>query len=64
MENVKSCSNCAHAIFDAVWGEYKCGVYKHTILHGKIYTETDCKHHKLGNPKESKESEDYCRDAE
>ena len=59
METIKSCSNCAHAIFCAMWGDYKCEVYKHAILHGKIYTETDCQHHKYGTPKESKGNADY-----
>ena len=26
-----SCKNCTHAIFDEIWGEYKCKVYKHRI---------------------------------
>lgn len=38
-----NCKNCKHAIFDPVWGEYKC-----SVLHIRVYdTEReDCTHYK------------------
>ena len=59
MKPVKSCSNCANAIFCAMWGEYKCEVFQRSIRQGTLFTETDCEHHKIGTPKESKANADY-----
>lgn len=51
---MKNCRNCADAIFDPVWGEYKCG-------EGKYQTRVspdeniNCRYHKPGKPTESKQ---------
>lgn len=29
----RKCENCEHAIFNRLWGEYKCGVNKRYIRH-------------------------------
>lgn len=44
------CKTCSNAIFDPVWGEYKCSI-KH------VYTSesVDCPDYKKGNPKETEE---------
>ena len=44
MTDCKNCTNCANAIFDEVWGEYKCTVLKHRIYDLNMYTS--CTAHK------------------
>ena len=41
---IKNCKNCANAIFDERWGEYKCKVHKHRIRDVDKYV--DCAKHK------------------
>lgn len=40
---MNSCKNCANAIFDEVWGEYKCKVYERYIRNCKKHV--DCENH-------------------
>lgn len=48
------CQTCKNAIFDACWGEHKCG------LNGITYRRLEvCGDYKNGTPKESKENEEY-----
>lgn len=47
-----SCKNCANAIFDEVWGEYKCKVHKHRIHDVDKYL--DCPHHEKSKSTEGK----------
>lgn len=55
---MSSCRNCGNAVFDPVWGEYKCTVYEHVIYDLDNYL--DCKSYEKGEPTESKETpEDY-----
>lgn len=54
---MSKCSTCENAIFDALWGAYKCSVRQHSILFPDLYE--DCEHHKNGTPKESKANADY-----
>ena len=51
-----NCITCEHAIFDAVWGEYKCDVNAHRVLNPKWFK---CESYKEGKPKESKANADY-----
>lgn len=41
-----NCQMCKNAIFNALWGEYKCGL------------TGECEYQK-GTPRESKENEEY-----
>ena len=47
---MNSCKNCANAIFDDVWGEYKCRVYEHRIRDVDRYL--DCESHDRKKGKE------------
>ena len=40
---MNSCKNCTNAIFDELWGEYKCKVYNHRIR--DVYKYLDCNAH-------------------
>lgn len=51
-----NCQNCTYAIFDEVWGEYKCAAYEHTIYDLDSYS--DCKLYEKGEPEDSKETHD------
>ena len=44
---MNDCKNCANAVFDEVFGEYKCKIYQRRIRNVDKYI--DCKSHK---PKE------------
>lgn len=46
---MKNCETCANAIFDEVWGEYKCIVLGHVI--DDLDEIVDCSAHKKGKPK-------------
>lgn len=46
------CKTCEHAVFDPLWGEYKCTVKEHYI-YGDI--EHECPDHKEGTPAISKD---------
>lgn len=52
-----NCKTCEHAIFDPVWGEYKCSVRQTTIP--ILLDSAECKSYKKGTPAISKENEDY-----
>lgn len=51
-----NCGNCTYAVFDDVWGEYKCAALEHVIYDIDAYT--NCKLYEKGEPKESKETRD------
>ncbi len=44
-----TCLNCANAIFDEIWGEYKCLSIKQTLKDPG--TPNHCIYHKEGTPK-------------
>lgn len=54
MENA-NCMECKNAIFDEVWGEYKCGINKNWIM----YAHLDCEHYAEGKPQLSKHTYEY-----
>ena len=43
----KRCSECANAVLDETWGEYKCKVHQHRIR--KPDDHTDCQEYKKAN---------------
>lgn len=47
---MKNCTTCANAIFDNVFGEYKCRISKKSI---RAPLNVKCKDYKEGKPKES-----------
>lgn len=53
MTESKSCKNCKNAIFEPVWGEYKCG--KDGVrVRNMIYAASHCKSYEKGEPSISK----------
>lgn len=53
-----NCETCLNAIFNELWGEYKCKVYQHTVYFPEELT--GCKDYKKGTPSISKDDEvDY-----
>lgn len=56
---MSNCSTCEYAIFDELWGEYKC-----KIRHRRVYKpgkeSVNCEWYKKGEPSESKD-ENYDR---
>lgn len=60
-ENVDAarCDQCAHAIFDPDFGEWKCLIYQHVVYEmGSVDAlgGIDCMDYKAGKPGESKEN--------
>lgn len=57
MSKTPKCNTCHHAIFDTLWGEYKCPFL---IKPYNVSCEgiVDCKLYKKGTPKDSKRGED------
>lgn len=51
------CNTCHHAIFDTLWGEYKCPflIKPHTVSEEGV---VDCKLYKKGEYKISRRGED------
>ena len=49
---MNSCKNCTNAIFDEVWGEYKCKVHEHRIRDVDKYL--DCPKHESNKKEENK----------
>ena len=45
------CKTCKNAIFDPLWGDFKCEIHK-VIIHPD--QKLDCEHYKEGTPKKSK----------
>lgn len=52
-----NCVNCEHAIFDEVWGEYKCRIKEHVVYN---YEHVGCDSYKKGTPTPAKH-ESYIR---
>ena len=51
-----NCKTCSKAIFDSLWGEYKCivrGIYMY-----KLRDEKNCAFYVKGTPKDSKENKE------
>ena len=45
-----NCSNCKHALFDEIWGEYKCKIDKKKhCLEGQL-AGVKCSGHEKGTP--------------
>lgn len=44
---MKTCKECTNAIFDEIWGEYKCKVYQHVIY--EVEDAEDCGKYKKEN---------------
>lgn len=57
---LKFCPNCANAVFDMVWGGYKCTVFQHAIFSVDDYI--DCLKWKGGVPKKSKDGDNLTYD--
>ena len=49
------CTQCENAIYDSIWGEYKCSVYKRSVVLSEI---ANCEEYKKGTPRESKDFPD------
>lgn len=52
-----SCKNCGKAIFDALWGDWKCSVHKRWCRKSEL--EKGCDDYKKGEPKESASNVEY-----
>lgn len=57
-----NCTNCGHAIFDPIYGDYKCNIYEITIY--KPDTKIGCERYEKGTPITSKVDETYMIDKE
>jgi len=57
-----SCKTCGNAIFDALWGDWKCSVHKR--LCRKTELDEGCDKYKNGKPKESASNAEYRRSHE
>ena len=53
---MKNCTNCKHAIFDEIWGEYTCTVYERTIE--QPYDVEPCCKYVKGTPKHLEEDDE------
>jgi hypothetical protein len=49
---MKICETCEHAIFDPLWGEYKCDEHKIFVPDTEKYSS--CPKHEKGEPKLTK----------
>lgn len=54
---MENCTTCEHAIFDALWGEYRCAV-RGTRLYIML-DSSECSDYNKGTPGESKLNADY-----
>lgn len=50
---MNNCSTCKHALFNPVWGEYKCS--KTGLVVYDISTNENCKDYEKGEPGMSKD---------
>ena len=50
---MNSCSTCEYAIFDELWGEYKCKIRQQRVY--KPGKNIPCEWYKKGTPTESKD---------
>ena len=58
MSKTQSCMNCTHAIFDPLWGEYKCSKKERYCTDDEMWYN-DCEMYNEGKPSVSKEGGDY-----
>lgn len=49
---MKNCTTCGNAIFDTVFGEYKCGISKTYV---RTPLNVRCENYKEGKPMDSKD---------
>lgn len=54
-----NCKSCGKAIFDALWGDWKCSVHKRWCRKSEL--EEGCNDYKNGKPKESASNVEYER---
>ena len=54
-----NCKACGKAIFDALWGDWKCSVHKRWCRKSEL--EEGCNDYKKGEPKESVSNVEYER---
>ena len=54
-----NCKTCGKAIFDALWGDWKCSVHKRWCRKSEL--EEGCDDYKNGEPKESASNVEYER---
>lgn len=54
---MENCTTCKHAVFDALWGEYRCAV-RGTRLYIML-DSSECTEYKKGAPAESQLNKDY-----
>lgn len=52
-----NCKTCGKAIFDALWGDWKCSVHKRWCRKSEL--EKGCDEYKNGEPKESASNVEY-----
>lgn len=52
---MNTCKNCANAVYDDRWGQYRCKVYQHRIRNVDKYLE--CENHEVKNWMKPKKSE-------
>lgn len=45
-----NCSNCKNALFDEIWGEYKCKIDKRKHYFDGQAVGAKCSYHKKGTP--------------
>lgn len=50
-----NCKTCKHAIFDPLWGDYKCSEKQRCVTVFELHK--GCKEYVEGTPKDSKETE-------
>lgn len=60
MSKFSKCSECSNALFDPIWGEWKCKVTENFVY----YPVFNCENYKEGTPDKSMISEDYYRELE
>lgn len=58
---MSNCVNCGNAIFDEIWGDYKCSIYKRHVYDHEI---VGCKHYNKGEPKRTKDKASWSAENE
>lgn len=51
-----NCAKCGNAIFDPLWGDFKCSIRQHVVYNHK---NVECDDYKEGEPTETKREEVY-----
>lgn len=58
IDKTQSCMNCTYAIFDPLWGDYKCSKKERFCTGDELY-RNNCDIYNRGKPSVSKERKDY-----